>query len=93
MASKAAPADRKYKTPLLKFITLLTLFYPQLKTVLIRLFRNVKNLNKLNERELEMGLAGSGSSWHRKYRDSAWIFVGGLPYDLTEGDVVCVFSQ
>ncbi len=28
-----------------------------------------------------------------QYRDSAWIFAGGLPYDLTEGDVVCVFSQ
>ena len=28
-----------------------------------------------------------------QYKDSAWIFTGGLPYDLTEGDVVCVFSQ
>lgn len=22
-----------------------------------------------------------------------WIYVGGLPYELTEGDIVCVFSQ
>ena len=28
-----------------------------------------------------------------QYKDSAWIFAGGLPYDLTEGDVICVFSQ
>ena len=28
-----------------------------------------------------------------QYKDSAWIFTGGLPYDLTEGDVICVFSQ
>ena len=28
-----------------------------------------------------------------QYKDSAWIFAGGLPYDLTEGDVICVFSE
>merc|ERR1711982_103039 len=40
-----------------------------------------------------MGVAGTGKSWHNEYKDSAWIFTGGLPYDLTEGDVICVFSQ
>jgi len=34
-----------------------------------------------------------GQSWHNEYKDSAWIFIGGLPYDLTEGDIICVFSQ
>ena len=53
----------------------------------------MRNLNKMNDRELEMGLAGTGQSWHNEYKDSAWIFVGGLPYDLTEGDIICVFSQ
>ncbi|XP_045199348.2 RNA-binding motif protein, X-linked 2-like isoform X2 [Mercenaria mercenaria] len=53
---------------------------------------NVKNLQKLNQRELELGLTNK-KSWHDQYKDSAWIFVGGLPYDLTEGDIVCVFSQ
>ncbi|XP_045447138.1 RNA-binding motif protein, X-linked 2 [Melitaea cinxia] len=51
---------------------------------------NVKNVLKLSERELA---SNSKSSWHDQYKDSAWIFVGGLPYDLTEGDVICVFSQ
>lgn len=54
---------------------------------------NMRNLNKMNDRELEMGLAGTAQSWHNEYKDSAWIFVGGLPYDLTEGDTICVFSQ
>jgi len=54
---------------------------------------NMKNLNKMNDREIEMGVAGTGKSWHNEYKDSAWIFAGGLPYDLTEGDVICVFSQ
>lgn len=52
---------------------------------------NVKNIKKLSEQELKRG--NLKSSWHDQYKDSAWIFVGGLPYDLTEGDVICVFSQ
>jgi len=54
---------------------------------------NMKNLNKMNEREIEMGVAGTHKSWHNQYKDSAWIFAGGLPYDLTEGDIICVFSE
>lgn len=23
----------------------------------------------------------------------SWIYAGGLPYELTEGDIICVFSQ
>ena len=44
---------------------------------------NMKNLNKMNDRELEMGLAGTKQSWHYEYKDSAWVFIGGLPYELT----------
>ena len=47
----------------------------------------------MNDRELEMGLTGTKSSWHELYAESAWIFVGGMSYDLSEGDVICVFSQ
>ncbi|CAG9132128.1 unnamed protein product [Plutella xylostella] len=51
---------------------------------------NIKNVLKLSERELS---GNSKSSWHDQYKDSAWVFIGGLPYDLTEGDIICVFSQ
>ncbi|KAG8224419.1 hypothetical protein J437_LFUL001369 [Ladona fulva] len=51
---------------------------------------NVKNIQKLSEQELKRNFK---TSWHDQYKDSAWIFIGGLPYDLTEGDVICVFSQ
>jgi len=44
----------------------------------------------LSERELHVG---EKTSWHDEYRESAWVFVGGLPYDLTEGDVLAIFSQ
>lgn len=39
-----------------------------------------------------MGLSAS-ASWHHMYKDSSWIFIGGLNFDLTEGDIICVFSQ
>uniref|UniRef100_A0A8D2DN07 RNA-binding motif protein, X-linked 2 n=1 Tax=Sciurus vulgaris TaxID=55149 RepID=A0A8D2DN07_SCIVU len=52
----------------------------------------VKLINELNEREVQLGVADN-VSWHSEYKDSAWIFLGGLPYELTEGDIICVFSQ
>ena len=52
----------------------------------------VREIQKLNERELSMGLPLS-ASWHAQYLKSPWVFVGGLPYELTEGDVICVMSQ
>ncbi|TFK03189.1 RNA-binding motif protein, X-linked 2 [Platysternon megacephalum] len=52
----------------------------------------VKLINELNQREAELGVQEK-VSWHAEYSDSAWIFVGGLPYELTEGDIICVFSQ
>ncbi|KAF5280065.1 hypothetical protein FQR65_LT15102 [Abscondita terminalis] len=51
---------------------------------------NTKNIKKLSEQELR---ANVKSSWHDQYRGSAWVFIGGLPYDLTEGDVIAIFSQ
>ncbi|ETW84103.1 hypothetical protein HETIRDRAFT_28234, partial [Heterobasidion irregulare TC 32-1] len=51
----------------------------------------VREINKINQIELELGT--SGASWHDEYKDSAYIFVGGLHFDLTEGDVITIFSQ
>lgn len=52
----------------------------------------MRNITKLNEREIELGIE-SKNSWHNLYKDSAWIFIGGLSFDLSEGDIICVFSQ
>ena len=40
-------------------------------------YRNVKNIQKLNERMLEMGVEDS-QAWHKQYKDSAYIFIGNL---------------
>jgi len=50
----------------------------------------MRNVLKLSERELQNP---NGKSWHDMYRGSAWIFIAGFPYTLSEGDIVCVFSQ
>lgn len=44
----------------------------------------MKNVIKLSEQELR---SGNKTSWHDQYRNSAWIFIGGLPYDLSEGNI------
>ena len=56
---------------------------------------NVRSIENLTEVELQHNIFGgvSKGSWHEKYKDSAWVYLGGLPYELTEGDVICVMSQ
>ncbi|KAH1015415.1 U2 snRNP component ist3 [Dendroctonus ponderosae] len=51
---------------------------------------NMKNITKLSQQDLHNP---SKSSWHDQYKDSAWVYIGGLPFDLTEGDIICIFSQ
>jgi RNA-binding motif X-linked protein 2 len=52
----------------------------------------VKAINHLNQQELRLNVPPS-ASWHAQYAHSAYIYVGSLPYDLNEGDLIVVFSQ
>uniref|UniRef100_A0A1D1XU39 Zinc finger CCCH domain-containing protein 42 n=1 Tax=Anthurium amnicola TaxID=1678845 RepID=A0A1D1XU39_9ARAE len=52
----------------------------------------VKLLQKINSIESSLGISEE-ASWHTKYKDSAYIFIGGVPFDLTEGDLLAVFAQ
>jgi RNA-binding motif X-linked protein 2 len=36
---------------------------------------NVKNIQKLNEKVLQMGVEDD-VSWHKQYKDSAYVFLG-----------------
>lgn len=63
----------------------------------------VKEVERINKKDLAVQLASDtvgnagrwdvNKSWHAQYKDSAYVYVGGLPLDLTEGDVAIVFSQ
>ncbi|KAI0019976.1 hypothetical protein F4780DRAFT_770937 [Xylariomycetidae sp. FL0641] len=52
----------------------------------------IRAIQALNKREIENGVPPN-ASWHTDYRDTAFINFGGLPYELSEGDIVTIFSQ
>ena len=53
---------------------------------------SIRQTQALNKLELANAVPPS-ASWHADYRDTAYIYVGGLPFDVSEGDVVTIFSQ
>ncbi|GAA5847064.1 hypothetical protein JCM5353_000109 [Sporobolomyces roseus] len=50
----------------------------------------IQQIQRINQQELD---SGATASWHDQYKESAYINVGGLPFNLTEGDVIAIFSQ
>ncbi|XP_061347157.1 zinc finger CCCH domain-containing protein 25 [Gastrolobium bilobum] len=52
----------------------------------------VKRIQNINSKEAALGISEQ-ASWHSKYKESAYVFVGGIPFDLTEGDLLAVFAQ
>ncbi|KAF2963583.1 hypothetical protein GQX73_g9980 [Xylaria multiplex] len=52
----------------------------------------IRAIQALNKREIENGVSPE-ASWHTDYRDTAFVNFGGLPYELTEGDIITIFSQ
>ena len=52
----------------------------------------IKNTQKATMREIESGM-GEEASWHARYKHSAYVYAGGLAFNMTEGDILTVFSQ
>ncbi|KAI0172794.1 hypothetical protein GGR52DRAFT_546121 [Hypoxylon sp. FL1284] len=52
----------------------------------------IRAIQALNKREIENGVPPE-ASWHTDYRDTAFVNFGGLPYELSEGDIITIFSQ
>ncbi|CDO93872.1 unnamed protein product [Kluyveromyces dobzhanskii CBS 2104] len=53
----------------------------------------IRSIQKLSERELECGILKPESSWHHEYKDHAYINFGGMHFELTEADILTIFSQ
>ncbi|GFE53711.1 RNA-binding protein [Babesia ovis] len=53
---------------------------------------NITAIERLSEHELQNGIIGE-ASWHHQYKDSCYIYIGGLHKRMTEGDIIIVFSQ
>jgi RNA-binding motif X-linked protein 2 len=48
----------------------------------------VQEISRITTLELENGIyGGKPGSWHNKYKDSAWVYIGGLSDELSEGDI------
>lgn len=52
----------------------------------------VRKIHELNRQELENNVADA-ASWHADYSDTSYIYIGGIPKDLDEMDVLIVFSE
>ncbi|GMY10607.1 Zinc finger CCCH domain-containing protein 42 [Fagus crenata] len=52
----------------------------------------VKRIQSINSKEAALGISDE-ASWHAKYKDSAYIYAGGIPFELTEGDLLAIFAQ
>ena len=37
---------------------------------------NMKEIQRINEREIDLGVEASEKSWHKQYSESAYVFVG-----------------
>lgn len=46
----------------------------------------------LNSRELQKDIK-ENTSWHDAYKNSPHIYIGGIPFELNEGDILTVFAQ
>lgn len=53
----------------------------------------IHNQNRINELEIKLNSTSGSKSWHHRYNESAWIYIGSIPYELNEGDIISVFSQ
>ncbi|SMR42138.1 unnamed protein product [Zymoseptoria tritici ST99CH_1A5] len=54
--------------------------------------QSIRQIERLNQTELEKVIP-SNASWHTDYRDTAYLYIGGLPFELSEGDILTIFSQ
>lgn len=52
----------------------------------------INEIMKLNQMELDRDLPFE-QSWHQTYKNCPWIYFGGISTDLSEGDIICLFSQ
>ncbi|MES1922421.1 hypothetical protein MHBO_003933, partial [Bonamia ostreae] len=52
----------------------------------------IKEIEKINKKELRLNTPES-ASWHAAYKNSSYVFVSGIDYQFSEGDIICIFSQ
>lgn len=54
---------------------------------------NAIAIKKLNETELNLGIAGTSASWHHEHENNPTIYIGGLPKTHMETHILSIFEQ
>ncbi|CAI5757621.1 unnamed protein product [Candida verbasci] len=53
---------------------------------------SIRRINDINQKELK-SKTDYKASWHYEYRDTNYIYIGNLPFNLKELDILKIFSQ
>ncbi|KAI5954724.1 hypothetical protein KGF57_003747 [Candida theae] len=53
----------------------------------------IKQINRINQKELASGTTSYKSSWHYEYRDTNYVFISNIPATIKPQDLVVIFSQ
>lgn len=53
---------------------------------------SIQKINAINQKELAENVSDS-ASWHAEYSDTPYIYVGFIPHELAEADILAIFSQ
>lgn len=53
---------------------------------------NINRINRINQQELESNVKDS-ASWHMDYKDTNYIYIGGINHKLQLKDLLVIFSQ
>ncbi len=67
--------------------------YNQRKPELRKRMNTIQEIQRINELELTSGIVNTPASWHKKYANAPWVYVGNISNQLTEGDILAVLSQ
>ncbi|KAG7661282.1 uncharacterized protein J8A68_005174 [[Candida] subhashii] len=53
---------------------------------------SIQKINQINQKELNSNTSYK-SSWHYDYRDTNYLYIGNIPFNLTSKDLIIIFSQ
>ena len=56
------------------------------------IMNKINEILRLNQKELDNDLPFD-QSWHQTYKNCPWVYFGGISTDLSEGDIITLFSQ
>jgi len=72
-------------------------YFPSLSLLVIIIMSSaltqIRNADAASRKEVELGIQVGKGSWHDTFSHSAYCYVGGLPLELTEGDILAICSQ